>query len=146
MITERAMLAAVHISIWTAVKHDRKVSRDDRQSTRRARERRALQTNNSSVVQRSLTRCGPSLDKFDSTSTRSPYRGPMKAIVCYLHTSTLNSPHRCESLRRAFSESVEEFLEVYPSYIEQVRFPHPPRAQYFSPPDQGPPVQCCGRT
>jgi hypothetical protein len=28
MITERAMLAAVHISIWTAVKHDRKFSRD----------------------------------------------------------------------------------------------------------------------
>ena len=28
MITEQAMLAAVHISIWTAVKHDRKVSRD----------------------------------------------------------------------------------------------------------------------
>jgi hypothetical protein len=28
MITERAMLAAVHISIWTAIKHDRKVSRD----------------------------------------------------------------------------------------------------------------------
>ena len=24
MITEKAMLAAVHISIWTAVKHDRK--------------------------------------------------------------------------------------------------------------------------
>ena len=24
MITERAMLAAVHISIWTAIKHDRK--------------------------------------------------------------------------------------------------------------------------
>jgi hypothetical protein len=28
MITERAMLAAIHISIWTATKHDRKVSRD----------------------------------------------------------------------------------------------------------------------
>ncbi|HMH12128.1 MAG TPA: hypothetical protein VK578_03380 [Edaphobacter sp.] len=28
MITERAMLSAVHISIWTAVKHDRKVGRD----------------------------------------------------------------------------------------------------------------------
>jgi hypothetical protein len=28
MITQRAMLAAVHISIWTATKHDRKVSRD----------------------------------------------------------------------------------------------------------------------
>jgi hypothetical protein len=27
MITERAMLAAIHISLWTAVKHDRKVSR-----------------------------------------------------------------------------------------------------------------------
>jgi hypothetical protein len=28
MITERAMLAAIHISIWTAVKHDRKVSQE----------------------------------------------------------------------------------------------------------------------
>jgi len=28
LITERAMLAAVHISIWTAIKHDRKVSRE----------------------------------------------------------------------------------------------------------------------
>jgi hypothetical protein len=28
MITERAMLAAVHISIWTAVKHDRKISHE----------------------------------------------------------------------------------------------------------------------
>jgi len=28
MITERAMLAAVHISIWTAIKHDRRISRD----------------------------------------------------------------------------------------------------------------------
>ena len=28
MITERAMLAAVHISLWTAVKHDRRVSQD----------------------------------------------------------------------------------------------------------------------
>src|SRR5215469_9128451 len=28
MITEKAMLATVHISVWTAVKHDRKVSRE----------------------------------------------------------------------------------------------------------------------
>ena len=28
MITEKVMLAAVHISVWTAVKHDRKVSRE----------------------------------------------------------------------------------------------------------------------
>ena len=35
MITERAMLAAVHISIWTAVKHDRKVSRDVARSEER---------------------------------------------------------------------------------------------------------------
>jgi len=27
MITNRAMLAAVHISVWTATKHDRRVSR-----------------------------------------------------------------------------------------------------------------------
>ena len=28
MITERAMLAAIHVSIWTTVKHDRKVSHE----------------------------------------------------------------------------------------------------------------------
>jgi hypothetical protein len=28
MITERAMLTAIHISIWTAVKYDRKVSHE----------------------------------------------------------------------------------------------------------------------
>jgi len=28
MIIERALLAAIHISIWTAVKHDRKISRE----------------------------------------------------------------------------------------------------------------------
>jgi hypothetical protein len=28
MIAERAMLAAIHISIWTGVKHDRKVSHE----------------------------------------------------------------------------------------------------------------------
>ena len=28
MITERAMLAAIHISVWTAIKHDRKISRE----------------------------------------------------------------------------------------------------------------------
>jgi hypothetical protein len=28
MITERAMLAAVHVSVWTAVKHDKKVSHE----------------------------------------------------------------------------------------------------------------------
>ena len=42
MITERAMLAAIHISIWTAVKHDRKVSREVA-SARGTRQRRPLQ-------------------------------------------------------------------------------------------------------
>ncbi len=37
MITEKAMLAAVHISIWTAVKHDRSQAAMSRISTARIR-------------------------------------------------------------------------------------------------------------
>jgi hypothetical protein len=43
MITERAMLAAVHISIWTAIKHDRRVSREGCRAARSLSRRRPLQ-------------------------------------------------------------------------------------------------------
>ena len=120
MITERAMLAAVHISIWTAVKHDRKVSRDVA-SQHGAPRAPAATTNNCSAAQRSLTLCGRSLGRFGSTSTRSPCPGPMKAIVCCPHTSTSSSRHAMREFEQSFSKQVDEFLDVYPSYIEQVR-------------------------
>ena len=96
----------------------RKVSRDVA-NRHGAHESAGRSTNNCSVVQRSLTPSDPA-GQIGGT-LRSRCRGPMKAIVCCLHTSTLNSPRRCESLSSAFSQSVDEFLEVYPCYIEQVR-------------------------
>ena len=97
MITERAMLAAVHISIWTAVKHDRKVSRDV------ANQHGAHES--AGRYNKQLLRGAEKLDALRTLAGqirqhfyKLACRGPMKAIVCYLHTSTLNSPHRCESL------------------------------------------------
>ena len=96
MITERAMLAAIHISIWTAVKHDRKISRDvasqhgahesagryNKQLLRGAEKLEAL---------RSLA------GQIRQVSTRSRCRGPMKGIVCCQRTFTFSSLHRSGS-------------------------------------------------
>jgi hypothetical protein len=73
MITERAMLAAVHISIWTAVKHDRKVSRDvaDQHGAHQSAGR----------YNKQLLR--------GATFTRSPCLGLTRAFACCLLTSTL---------------------------------------------------------
>ena len=45
----------------------------------------------------------------------------MKAIVCCRRTSISSSLRRSESSKQLFARSVDEFLEIYPSYIEQVR-------------------------
>ena len=89
MITEKAMLAAVHISIWTAVKHDRKVSRDvaDQHGAHHGAGR----------YNKQLLRGADKLDELlrwqgrsGSTSTRSPCRGrtrvPAPAIELLLRT------------------------------------------------------------
>ena len=87
MITERAMLAAVHISIWTAVKHDRKVSRDvaDQHGAHQGAGR----------YNKQLLRGADKLDELRtlagqvrSTSTRSPCRGPTKGSGSCRRTST----------------------------------------------------------
>ena len=70
MITERAMLAAVHISIWTAVKHDRKVSRDvaDQHGAHQGAGRYNKQLLRGADK---LDELRPSQARFGSTSTRS---------------------------------------------------------------------------
>ena len=52
MISERAMLAAVHISIWTAVKHDGKSAATLPINTARTRAQVGT-TNNCSAVRKS---------------------------------------------------------------------------------------------
>ena len=120
MITERAMLAAIHISIWTAVKHDRKVSHDV-----------ATQHNapeNAGRYNKKLLRGAEKLDtvrtlagqirqhfyKITLPWSDEGYR--LLPAHFYFDLTT-----KMREFERAFSQSVEEFLAVYPSYIEQVR-------------------------
>jgi hypothetical protein len=87
MITERAMLAAVHISIWTAVKHDRKISRDvadqhgAHQGAGRYNKQLLRGADKLDELRTLAGRCG-------STSTRSRCRGPMRDSACCRRTST----------------------------------------------------------
>jgi hypothetical protein len=120
MITERAMLAAIHISIWTAVKHDRKVSRDvatqhgahenagryNKQLLRGAEKLDALRTLAGQIRQHFYKITLPWSDEG--------YR--LLPAHFYFELTT-----QMREFEHAFSQSVEEFLEVYPSYIEQVR-------------------------
>ncbi|HZD50557.1 MAG TPA: hypothetical protein VE178_17570 [Silvibacterium sp.] len=120
MITERAMLAAIHISIWTAVKHDRKVSRDvatqhgahenagryNKQLLRGAEKLDALRTLAGQIRQHFYKITLPWSDEG--------YR--LLPAHFYFELTT-----QMREFERAFSQSVEEFLEAFPSYIEQVR-------------------------
>jgi hypothetical protein len=120
MITERAMLAAVHISIWTAVKHDRKVSRDiaDQHGAHQAAGR----------YNKQLLR---GADKLDGLRTLAGQ------IRQYFYKITLpwsdegfrllpsnfyfDLMARMREFEASFDQGVESFLAVYPQYIEQVR-------------------------
>jgi hypothetical protein len=120
MITEKAMLAAVHISIWTAVKHDRKVSRDvaDQHGAHHGAGR----------YNKQLLRGADNLDKLRALAGQ---------IRQYFYKITLpwsdegfrllpsnfyfELMARMREFEASFEQAVESFLSVYPQYIEQVR-------------------------
>ena len=120
MITEKAMLAAVHISIWTAVKHDRKVSRDvaDQHGAHHGAGR----------YNKQLLRGADKLDELRALAGQ---------IRQYFYKITLpwsdegfrllpsnfyfELMARMREFEAGFEQSVESFLRVYPQYIEQVR-------------------------
>ena len=120
MITERAMLAAVHISIWTAVKHDREISRDV------ASQHGAHQ--GAGRYNKQLLR---SADKLDELRTLAGQ------IRQYFYKITLpwsdegfrllpsnfyfDLMARMREFEAGFEQGVESFLAVYPQYIDQVR-------------------------
>ncbi|MGB6688497.1 MAG: hypothetical protein WBE76_11695 [Terracidiphilus sp.] len=120
MITERAMLAAVHISIWTAVKHDRKVSHEvaqqhgahegagryNKQLLREAEKLEALRSLSGQIRQYFY--------KISLPWSDEGYR--LLPAHFYFELTT-----RMREFEQAFAQQVEEFLAVYPSYIEQVR-------------------------
>jgi hypothetical protein len=120
MITEKAMLAAVHISIWTAVKHDRKVSRDvaDQHGAHHGAGR----------YNKQLLRGADKLDELRTLAGQ---------IRQYFYKITLpwsdegfrllpsnfyfELMARMREFEAGFEQAVESFLRVYPQYIEQVR-------------------------
>jgi len=120
MITERAMLAAIHISIWTAIKHDRKVSREvaeqhgayagagryNKQLLREAERLESLRTLSGQIRQYFYKITLPWSDEG--------YR--LLPAHFYFELTT-----KMREFEQAFAQQVEEFLAVYPSYIEQVR-------------------------
>ena len=120
MITERAMLAAIHISIWTAVKHDRKISRDvasqhgahesagryNKQLLRGAEKLEALRSLAGQIRQ--------TFYKITLPWSDEGYR--LLPAHFYFQLTT-----QVREFEAAFARSVDEFLEIYPSYIEQVR-------------------------
>ncbi len=120
MITERAMLAAVHISIWTAVKHDRKVSRDvadqhgahlsagryNKQLLRGAEKLDELRTLAGQIRQHFYKITLPWSDEGFRLLPSNFYFGLME---------------RMREFETSFEQGVENFLGVYPQYIDQVR-------------------------
>jgi hypothetical protein len=120
MITERAMLAAIHISIWTAVKHDRKISRDvaDQHGAHQGAGR----------YNKQLLRGADKLDELRTLAGQ---------VRQYFYKITLpwsdegfrllpsnlyfDLTARMREFDVAFEQGVESFLQVYPQYIEQVR-------------------------
>ena len=120
MITERAMLAAVHISIWTAVKHDRKISHDV------ASQHGAHQ--GAGRYNKQLLRGADKLDElrtlagqvrqyfYQITLPWSDEGFRLLPSNLYFDLTT-----RMREFEASFEQGVESFLQIYPQYIEQVR-------------------------
>ena len=120
MITERAMLAAIHISVWTAIKHDRKVSREvaeqhgayagagryNKQLLREAERLESLRALSGQIRQYFYKITLPWSDEG--------YR--LLPAHFYFELTT-----KMREFEQAFAQQVDEFLTVYPNYIEQVK-------------------------
>ena len=120
MIQERAMLSAVHISIWTAVKHDRKISRDvaDQHGAHQGAGR----------YNKQLLRGTDKLDELRTLAgqVRQYFYKitlPWSDEGFRLLSSNLyfDLTARMREFEASFEQGVESFLQVYPQYIEQVR-------------------------
>ena len=120
MITEKAMLAAVHISIWTAVKHDRKVSRDvaDQHGAHQGAGRYNKQLlRGADKLEELRTLAGQIRQYFYKITLPWSDEG----FRSCRRTSTSISWPGCVSSKPASSRESKAFFGVYPQYIEQVR-------------------------
>jgi len=120
MIKERAMLAAIHISIWTAVKHDRKVSRDianqhGAHESAGCYNKKLLQGAEKLEALRTLA--GQIRQDFYKITLPWSDEG-LRLLPAHFYFELTG---KMREFDQVFAQQVEEFLAVYPSYIEQVR-------------------------
>ncbi|MFC5862091.1 hypothetical protein ACFPT7_07285 [Acidicapsa dinghuensis] len=120
MITERAMLAAVHVSIWTAVKHDKKVSnevaRSHGASTSAGRYNKQLLMG-AEKLEEIRTLAGQIRQHFYKVSLPWSDEG-FRLLPAHLYFDLTKAMREFDA---SFQAAVDAFLLVYPSYIEQVR-------------------------
>ena len=120
MITERAMLAAVHISIWTAIKHDRKVSREVAEQhgayagAGRYNKQLLHEAERLEVLRSLAGQIRQYFYKITLPWSDEGYR--LLPAHFYFELTT-----KMREFELAFAQQVEEFLAVYPSYIDRVR-------------------------
>jgi len=120
MITERAMLAAVHISIWTAVKHDRKVSRDvaDQHGAHQSAGRYNKQLlRGADKLDDLRTLAGQIRQHFYKITLPWSDEG-FRLLPSNFYFDLMEKMREFEA---GFEQGVESFLAVYPQYIDQVR-------------------------
>jgi hypothetical protein len=120
MITEKAMLAAVHISIWTAVKHDRKISRDvaDQHGAHQGAGRYNKQLlHGAAKLEELRTLAGQVRSYFYKVTLPWSDEG-FRLLPSNLY---FEQTARMREFEASFEQGVESFLKVYPQYIEQVR-------------------------
>jgi hypothetical protein len=120
MITDRAMLAAIHISIWTATKHDRKVSRDV--ADQHGAQERAGRYNKQLLVgadrlEELRTLAGQIRQHFYKITLPWSDEG-MRLLPSHFYFDLSAKMRKFEA---DFSKGVDSFLTVYPDYIRQAR-------------------------
>jgi hypothetical protein len=116
MITQRAMLAAVHISIWTATKHDRKVSRDvaDRNGAQEGAGRYNKQLLMGAGKLEELRTLAGQIRQHFYTITLPWSDEGFRLLPSHFY---FDLTARMREFEASFSSGVDEFLLVYPDYI-----------------------------
>jgi hypothetical protein len=114
------MLAAVHISIWTATKHDRKVSRDvaDRHGARERAGRYNKQLlMGAGKLEDLRTLAGQIRQHFYKITLPWSDEGFRLLPSHFLFDLTA----RMREFEAGFSSGIDQFLAVYPDYIREAR-------------------------
>jgi hypothetical protein len=120
MITEKAMLAAVHISVWTAVKHDRKVSREvaDQHGAHQGAGRHNKQLLHGAQKLEALRTLAGQIRQYFYKVTLPWSDEGFRLLPANFYFDLMA---RMREFEASFDAAVDGFLRVYPEYIEQVK-------------------------